>query len=302
MKKVFSSNEALSHVWASQSQEYGRANSMSFENGVLFSYSTAIAEIVTNGKSETLVIFNGNSYSNTTAKHNNLARAAIGYDAQNTVTLKFKHGFYGLKTLVCIMDSFDNLIKENEAEALEYIEKAKRARLNTGFYIQQAKRVFESIRKYAAFFEREYIAPVDFSQFNEMLEKAEAKRAEAETKARAKREAEAAIRKEKEKTHLEAWRRGENPPVYFETTALRINNEAGIIETTKRANIPLEHAIKAWPLLKKLHEAGRDITLDTHSIKLGVYEMRAFKNNNLIVGCHTIPFAEVQNIANQLGL
>jgi hypothetical protein len=30
--------------------------------------------------------------------------------------------------------------------------------------------------------------------------------------------------------------------------------------------------------------------------------MRAFKNDSLIVGCHTIPFVEVQGIANQLSL
>lgn len=47
MKKVFSSNRELVHVWANNDDSgiYKRANSVSCQFDVLFSYNTAIAHI-----------------------------------------------------------------------------------------------------------------------------------------------------------------------------------------------------------------------------------------------------------------
>ena len=93
MKKVFSSNRELIHVWANNPDFdiYKRANSVSCQYDKLYSYNTCIAQI----HGET-VIFNNHSYSNSTSKHQNLARGAI--HGMKVISLDFPR--YNLQSLV----------------------------------------------------------------------------------------------------------------------------------------------------------------------------------------------------------
>lgn len=76
MKTVFSNSE-LVHVGASQSQQEGRNSngSLFFEGATIYSYGRhfSIARFVAPG----VVLFNGSSYSNTTAKHQSDVRRAV---------------------------------------------------------------------------------------------------------------------------------------------------------------------------------------------------------------------------------
>ncbi len=87
---------------------------------------------------------------------------------------------------------------------------------------------------------------------------------------------------------------------HFEVTALRIKDD--VIETSRGAKIPLEHAVKFWSLINSWHQKGITYTKNNHSIHLGNYAVTRFENDILTVGCHQIPYSEIQNIANQLHL
>ena len=99
---------------------------------------------------------------------------------------------------------------------------------------------------------------------------------------------------------LENWRSGQDVRNNFELTALRIKDDE--IQTTRGARIPLDHAIKFWGLIKSWHDKGVSYVKDHHSIHLGNYSVNRFENDVLTVGCHSIPYSEIQIIANQLKL
>jgi hypothetical protein len=286
MKKVFSSNRELIHVWANNDspEVYKRANSVSCQNGVLFSYNTAIADIY----NET-VILNRHSFSNSTSKHQSLARSASRHHNQLLIDIPL----WNNRGLVYGQNDFNSLIvSHNEKIAADYLVKASRARKNADWFTGMAYAHLNSLVKYAALLGLEYQAG-DLSELQAAAIEADKKRKAAEKIRKAEKIAEQA-------EALEKWRNGENVYRHFEITALRINEDQ--IETSRGANIPLDHAIKAWPLLKRIHDSGKEYVAGDHSIKLGHYTVSRITRENMIVGCHTIPFAEIVNIAKQLKL
>lgn len=78
MKKVFSSNAQLTHVWAQQTQSEGRGNSLFFRDSTIWSYGEhfkAARIHVVQGKRFALV--NSHRYSPSTGKHLNLIQSAL---------------------------------------------------------------------------------------------------------------------------------------------------------------------------------------------------------------------------------
>ena len=78
MRTKYSSNSELAHIWANDpdSSVYKSANSMSCHYGVLYSYATAIAHLVSERNT---VIINTASYSNSTSMHQGHARSASNH-------------------------------------------------------------------------------------------------------------------------------------------------------------------------------------------------------------------------------
>jgi hypothetical protein len=180
---------------------------------------------------------------------------------------------------------------EKAAERL-YL-KASKARSRRDDYMAQAYNQLKEYQDYCGLFGVDYVIP-DAERL-QALAVEKAKEAERLEKERLER------RKQEQAENLEKWRNGAQIyGGYFEVTALRLNGDS--IETSRGASIPTDHAIKAWPMLKKLHERGENVSFDNHTIKLGHYGMRAFRDDCLIVGCHEIPFKEVSAIAAQLNL
>lgn len=286
MRTVYSSNRELAHIWANNddSSVYKRASSLSCQFDRLYSYNTCIAEIVGD-----YVIFNTYSYSNSTAKHQGLARQSI--HGKTAIYLDVPR--YDLRTLQFTQSDFNIFVAEpNHAQIAELLVKAERARLNGDFYKSQALSISENLKKYAELLNLEYEA-LDLSEYQKTALEADKARKAQEKIRKAEK-----IKEQAE--NLEKWRNGEDVRSYFEVTALRIKGDE--IETSRGARIPLDHAIRAYPLLKRLHEGENNRDLSAHSIKLGHYTVNRVEKNNLIVGCHSIPFAEITAIAQQLNL
>jgi hypothetical protein len=292
MKTKYSSNSELAHIWANDpdSSIYKSANSMSCHNGVLYSYSTAIAHIVNPSEARYTVIHNSASYSNTTSKHQGYARASVRH-YQNEIYLSIPK--MGLTGLVFGQRDFDELIKvNNEAKAEALLVKASRSRIHAGSYYSSAIFIYENLNKYAQLLNLNYAMPD--------LSTVQAQAVEAKKKAEALAKIAQAKRIKEQAEALENWRAGHDVRNNFEVTALRIKNEE--IQTTRGARIPLDHAVKFWGLIKSWHEKGIQYVKDHHSINLGHYTVNKFDGKTLTVGCHSIPFSEIQIIATQLKL
>lgn len=106
---------------------------------------------------------------------------------------------------------------------------------------------------------------------------------------------------------ITAWREGK--PVHFDwyygapevPTMLRIKGD--VIQTSRGAEFPVTHAVRAWPAVKACHDTGTEWQANGHAIKLGVYSLEKIAGDGTVrAGCHTVPFAEIQDCAKQLGL
>lgn len=286
MRTKYSSNLELSHIWANDPDpSIGKsANSMSCRNGKLYSYATCIAQIIGD-----TVIYNMASYSNTTSKHQGYAHGATSH-FNNKIYLNVSER--GLDSLEFSQLSFDEIAQISQNEASSYLLKASRSRKYAEGYRAQAFRIYDNLVKYASFFNLEYQAP-DYSSL-------EAQAVEAEKKAKELEKIRRAERIKEQAEALENWRAGLDVRNHFELTALRIKEDQ--IETTKGARIPVDHAVKFWGLIKSWHEKGVSYVKDHHSIHLGNYSVNRFENDVLTVGCHTIPYSEIESIAHQLRL
>jgi hypothetical protein len=287
MKTKYSSNSELSHVWANDPDpSIGKsANSMSCQNGKLYSYSTCIAQII-----DDTVIYNTHSYSVTTSKQQGYMQSATSHYSKK-IYLDIPRR--GLDSLVFNQRDFEEIvIKPNANKANDLLVKASRSKKYATLYSGQAFSIIKNLEKYALFTGLFYSCP-DIDDLQELAIKADKEAKALEKIRRAER-----IKEQEEA--LINWRKGEDVRNRFEITALRIKEDQ--IETTKGARIPLDHAIKFWGLIKSWHEKGVSYVKDHHSIHLGNYSVNRFENGILTVGCHSIPYSEIENIAHQLRL
>jgi len=285
MKRKYSSNRELAHIWANDpdSSIEKSANSMSCQHGKLYSYYTVIAQIVGNN-----VIHNTASYSNSTSKHQSLARSASShFDAIYLDVYKM-----GLSSLDSPLDFQDLILKPNLEKANQLLVKASRSKLYKDHLEGQAYSIFTNLEKYTK------LLNIDWAMPN--IEGLQASAIEADKKAKALAKIARAERIKQEAEDLALWKAGQDVRRYFDSTALRLKDD--VIETSRGAKIPVEHAIKFWPFIKKWHDQGLEYTRDHHSIHLGNYTVTRFKGNILTVGCHDIPFSEIEAMAGQLRL
>jgi hypothetical protein len=79
IKKVFSSQAQLAHIWAQQTQSEGRTSNMFFRDTEIFSYGNhyLAADIHTTSDGKKFAIVNSYNYSNSTAKHLSRIRSAL---------------------------------------------------------------------------------------------------------------------------------------------------------------------------------------------------------------------------------
>lgn len=225
-----------------------------------------------------------------TAKRYALAREAMGwYRAVLTVAT---HA--GQKRKISrILGSIDKLYAEamQGHEAYEAKREATRARKEKEYQERQerraAARLAEAQAAGFATYEEYYTA---------MWE--QRRKEEAERQAKEKQE-----REEKALAALPAWRNGSNHAdmYYLPFTALRIKGEE--IETSRHVHFPKEHAIKLFPLWKKLVSHGKEYVRNGHTIHLGHYALdKIDAQGNITAGCHYITRDEVEHIARALGL
>jgi hypothetical protein len=199
----------------------------------------------------------------------------------------------GLNSLVFNQQDFEDIVvKPNANKANDLLVKASRSKKYATLYSGQAFSIIKNLEKYALFIGVFYSCP-DIDDLQELAIKAD-KEAKALEKVR-----KAARIKEQEEALIN-WRKGEDVRNHFELTALRIKDDE--IQTTKGARIPVDHAVKFWGLIKSWHEKGVSYVKDHHSIHLGNYSVNRFENDVLTVGCHSIPYSEIENIAHQLRL
>lgn len=169
-------------------------------------------------------------------------------------------------------------------------------------YYQRVRRfntsMWERPRGFDAFdrFAREMKSTAELENMAREMAREEAERnARWEAERAAEREAHA-----KEMPQLIAeWRAGTLPNISklrYAPCMLRVKGSE--VQTSWGASFPVEHARKAWPLIKRVFAAGVEWHTNGHKIPLGHFKVDSIgTDGTLTAGCHTLSRSEVENCA-----
>lgn len=269
MKKVFSDQSKVAHLWANKEQDEAtnQGRSFYFWKETIYSYGRhfPIAKHVQDQTGNEFILFTERGYSNTTSKHIAITRSACRnsdivycYSPESSHEENFKYWF-------------------NEIEA--EINKLARAR-KPEIYLNNIEHVATKVKRYSQYTgasipenliesmkitDQEQYAGYQESRIEQV--KQAQKRAEQELQARHKEE-------------LEKWLNFETHRLYAHDGSdyLRINQENDRIETTQAVHIPNEIARRLWLSIKE------------NTIKVGdkILNYRIDKADKIVkIGCHT---------------
>lgn len=294
MRTVLKNSSEVAHIWAQQNQKEGRCGNLFFEDKSIYSYGRhfEIARFI----NDDTVLFTTRTYSRTTAKHKHMVWSAISH-----------------KTVFDVPRFDDN--NGNAVWFLERIEETKRRALRSlscGYHLKhETENIIADAVRYARRFKisakfRAKIGKLDkLRALDEVFtakEKDVLRARELSNKKRiATREANEKIKHalayEKYLKEIEEWKIGtlEQAPYssWWNTpVVLRVKDDR--IETSKGAQITVKTALRLWGAL----QAKQNVD----GFKLDNYEAQGLENGILTVGCHKIPYAELERIAGILGV
>lgn len=293
MKTVFSSHNEAAHIWASQSQNSGRAGNIFFDAGVVYSYGLHFPVARFAPELGDIVLFTNRGYSSSTGKHKTIIRGAIPN--------KFAVVYCDDPT----RGADHNLGQwQKTAERLRRDFAAKTHRMTRGNLAVEIFKTCESAINYCmaldiAFPEWTNETNDEMTARDYVYEAAKAREVKREA-ARIEREKLAAIDAGE---RLAMWQAGQNPPqngFSYCATVLRLKGDE--IQTSRGANIPVADAIKLWPLLVRAKNSGKTLEAGLHQINLGAYRFNSFNGQTLIVGCHSIAWDQLELMAVELNL
>ena len=281
MKTKFTNTEIV-HIFANQTQEFGDASNLFFRGNKIYSYGYhyLLGEFI----DPKTIVLNNKGYSQSTNKHLSLLWRAIpeGVKIYWSLDIDIDHAQRRIK------DNFELLIKSKTKGAYykreilsiweklnEFIKYRKDKNTPKDIRYKELKKIVKDVTK-------------EGNQFDEMI----SAQKEAFQK-RLKQEREKAIKLEKE--NLQKFLTYETNYLYnnySNLVYLRIDKDNKHIETSKGVTI---RKGEATILYKKI--------LSNEPIqggKISHYTINGIKDNNLVVGCHTIPLTEINRIGQIL--
>lgn len=272
MRNVLKAGEVF-HYFANKVQPSGRCGNTSFALPCAYSYAAVIGKHFPQG-----VALSSNTWSVTTTRH------------QSELQHACRH-------LERIYVPEPNSVRDSHRIVLQHVEqllkKASTAKARRDYYLADALRQVKDFNTFAEWNDSELriSAPVTDPESLKAIAvsvKAETAKRNAAIKERARIDA----LKDAEK--LAEWRKGLDVYLpYNLPVALRVNGD--VIETSKRARIPVSECPLIWSMVqrKKEWKPGNPI---------GVYQLTKIRaDGSIVVGCHDIPFSELEYIAKELG-
>lgn len=314
MKQVFPTDE-IAHIWATQSQESARNSqgNFYFEGGTIYSYGKHFPIATIEGHD---VFFTLGSYSNTTARHINNARAAVSH--KNIIyCFNVPVKYYDNKPLT--KQSFTLTHEENTKQWKQNIKRIfaelgnKKNRDISG-RINEINRNIEQLSRYYEYFglkikDNELKTLLSIATKPDFVEQAR----EAKTKQDAANEKRMKLAAKAYETYISLWRKYDDKGLQdlpaktkdlcnfyannIESfTRLRYNAAEKRLETSKGVQIPAEIAKRAYIQLNGCMEG----TCNAIEVPVLHYTITKTTKDAIIAGCHTIPKDDVRYIANLL--
>ncbi len=323
MSKRYSSDLQLCHAFAHRLTEAGHcAGNTSFSNDVFYSYSTPIAARVETPVIS-VILLSTDTFSNTTTKHKSKLVSAINNVYEVVPARYIPTDLRNAKAVSDIhklnVDFFTDILHK----ALDAFVGTTRSRVEKA---RELVRAFEAVDSYTRVF---HFSWDNAQPIYQVLEQARAE-IEAHNEKRAVQKAhrsDNAFDSEGRKRYkamiaksLRKWRSGETDKLplnkLLEPIALRVTQDR--IETSRGASMPRRDVARIWPNLKAMWQSFTEeptlnekvdptklllkSAVSNPEMRFGQFVGVHVSKDFIRIGCHTIPWSEVVDVAKQLGL
>jgi hypothetical protein len=282
MRKSLKSAECF-HFFANKVQEEGYSSNVRFKGNDIYSYRTPIARWLPDGS---LAVATRN-YSPTTTGHQSDLRRALPFRVK--------------VIRVYEIDTVDGVFRQAEILSDNLNKQALTARTRADEYRMQARSIIDDANAYAvAHGDPQRIEVVELTPEQELAHKQALKAAnKAERQRKAEREAHAL---KVNADRLEKWLSGDTSVSAYGLRELGVKLRVlgDIVQTTQGASIPLADALTLWPLVQRCKAGDKCFTPGQ---PLGSYKLTKIRENgSIVVGCHDVPYSELERIAMQLNI
>ena len=293
------------HLWIHETQESARnaQDNVSFKGDTIYSYREPIARIIHNRRKGKVVLEREETFSVTTSGHQSSMRSSIPSDMP----------VFTVPSIDAKVDHKRNL-RSYQYKIDKAVLAAKRARKRSVDHVRSATSAATEGDSYAQYFnlKTRFVIPELPGMAEKIQEQTERNQIEAERYAEQwKRRDEINKQQRREAQEkfitedLPAWRNGEKNHIHFPwefPTALRVVGDQ--VQSSKGASVPVEHVRKVVPVVRSIQEGNRRAYVaNGHTIHLGHYSLNSITQDGTVtIGCHVIPFSEVDLIGQQLGV
>jgi hypothetical protein len=288
----------VAHCWAHRAQESARnpGNNFYFDGDTIYSYGAhfPIARHVETKRGRA-VLFTTRDYSVTTSGHKSIVLDAC----RHLTVFHVRH--------VC-----DNNRKGQFAEYRQrYVELARkysRARSNKPWILGSLRDLVDEANRFAQFFalRSRLSMPEDLSAMETECRAIEQREKARKQRQEAKRQREWETRKVEAMAKLDEWANGgaiDRWAFGGYDLPIRLRIKGDELQTSRGARVPLDHAIKAFRIIKRLHDKGHAYERNGHTIHLGHFVLDAVDpQGNVTAGCHQVEWEEIERVATIAGV
>lgn len=282
-------NHTLIHRWANRARPAEKCGNVFYEGDKIYSYGYhfCMARLI----GDDAVIHTTARYSNTTACHLSIVRVASrhlkAYYCYDPDAPAYQNMAAARNAMIAkLTDAEKPRIRQTTREALR--ADATRIALQANEYLTALPAEEIGIARPIS------VSAADIALAIENARESAARKIEADKARKA-----AAI--ENTKLAVACWRDGD----YVETyklhaldCMLRVKGDA--VETSKGAQIPVSDALKLWPVIGRVMRSDGDYAPGE---PLGNYRLTKIrKDGSIVVGCHDIPYSEIERVAVTLGV
>ncbi len=191
---------------------------------------------------------------------------------------------------------------------LALARKYSRARSNKPWILGSLRDLVDEANRFAQFFglRCRLSLPDDLSGMVAECQAIEKRERERKQREEAKRQRELEARKAEAMGRLDEWANGGAIDRwafggYDLSIRLRVNGEE--LQTSRGASVPLDHAVKAFRVIKRLKMRGESYERNGHTIHLGHFALDAVdQQGNVTAGCHHVEWAEIERVATLAGV
>jgi hypothetical protein len=279
------------HYWSAMALPEAKCGNVRYDGPVIYSYAEPIGLLLPGNR----VLISSRNFSVTTSSHQTQARMATHHMRSCSAPHLTKYHSSDLHLQGMHKENFRHWMRDAEYAVTELKNHPRRK-------IRIANRltsILQSYNAYREFFELDW-PELSSDEMRALVEETAQRRHEEQLAAEKRREEQRRIDEAEEATELLLWRDHVTERRAFSKMALRLSLDGTEIETTRGAAVPVTEAPVLWRYTSLCRRKGEAFTPDSE-VKVGHYKLtRIEQDGTLVIGCHTIPFYELELMAKKL--